>query len=355
VSEFLVDPTPLQTRKPADVTSDTKHLSEVDSARPHLVSGALALETARSLAAAYQAAADYAGSARAANTVRAYSSDWRDFQSWCASKNLPSMPAEPMTIGLYISHLAQLGRKASTIERRLSSISQEHKRLEHPSPCTAHSVRKVLQGIKRRHGVMQNAKAAAVTDDVRAMVTALPDDIHGTRDRALLLVGFAGAFRRGELAAVAIEDLEFSRDGVIVLLRRSKTDQEGAGRQVGIMYGQHPETCPVRALRAWIKASDIDRGPIFRKVDRWGHVGARGLCDKSVVLIVKRQAAAAGLDATRFAGHSLRAGFATAAANAGFDERKIMAQTGHKSVVMVRRYIRISEIFRGNPSGGVGL
>ena len=336
-------------------TSDRGPLSEVDPRPLHLTRGALAIAQPPAVDDAYQAAADYRRAARAANTVRAYSADWRDFLSWCASKQLAPLPAEPQTVAWYLGHLArELHRKPATIERRLTAIAQAHQLAGEPSPTSTKAVRDVLSGIKRTHGTMQDAKAPALVEDLKAMLATLPDDVRGARDRALLLVGFAGAFRREELAGIEVSDLEWTRAGVIVLLRHSKTDQEGLGRKVGIPLG-HAETCPVRALRAWMRAAEISGGPVFRKVDRWGRPGSHPLCDKVVALVVKRAARAAGLDADRYGGHSLRAGLATAAANAGLEERKIMAQTGHKSVKMVRRYIRDAELFRDNVAGQVGL
>jgi len=337
-------------------TSDSTSLSEVDPRRAHLTDGALALARPPLVDEAYHAAADYARVARAANTVRAYSADWRDFLSWCQSKQLQPLPAEPQTVAWYLGHLAQLGRKPATIERRLTAIAQAHKQTGEPSPCSVAAVRNVISGIKRTHGTAQDAKAAALTDDVRAMLAQTDQNqLRGLRDRALLLVGFAGAFRRDELTHLELADLDWTRAGVVILLRHSKTDQEGHGRKVGLPYGQHLETCPVRALRAYLKASGVSSGPIFRKVDRWGHPGAHALCDRAVALVVKRLAAAAGLDADRYAGHSLRAGLATSAAIAGVGERQIMAQTGHKSVEMVRRYIRDADLFRDNAAAQVGL
>jgi integrase len=186
------------------------------------------------------------------------------------------------------------------------------------------------------------------------MVAALPDGLLGVRDRALLLVGFAGAFRRSELVSLDRPDLEFTKDGLTVMLRRSKSDQEGQGRKVGIPYGSNPETCPVRALQAWLEAAAITDGPVFRGVTRHGKVQGR-LSGYAVALIVKRYAAVGGLDPSRYAGHSLRAGLATAAAIGGASERSIMNQTGHKSITMVRRYIRDGNLFRENAAAKTGL
>jgi integrase len=213
----------------------------------------------------------------------------------------------------------------------------------------------VLAGIRRAKGTAPDAKAPVLIGDLRAMVAALPAGLLGARDRALLLIGFAGAFRRSELVGLDVEDLTFSSDGLAVTLRRSKTDQEGAGRKIGIPYGSNPDTCPVRALQAWLDASVITAGPIFRSVNRHGQLQPGRLSDRAVALIVKRCVEAAGKDARKFAGHSLRAGLATAAAIGGASERSIMAQTGHRSVMMVRRYIRDGSLFRENAAARVGL
>ena len=187
------------------------------------------------------------------------------------------------------------------------------------------------------------------------MMANLPDRLLGVRDRALLLVGFAGAFRRSELVSLNVRDLKFTNDGLTVTLRRSKTDQEGSGRKVGIPYGSSPETCPVRSLRAWLEASGIESGPVFRPINRHGQIRPSRLSDRAVALIVKRAAEAAGKDPAEFAGHSLRSGLATAAAIGGASERAIMKQTGHRSTAMVRRYIRDGSLFRENAAARVGL
>jgi len=215
--------------------------------------------------------------------------------------------------------------------------------------------RGVWAGIRRAKGTAQAGKAPALTADVRAMVATLPDTLLGVRDRALLLLGFAGAFRRSELVGLDVADLEAGRAGLVVALRRSKTDQEGAGRKLGVPYGAHPATCPVRAVQEWLDATGLTAGPLFRSVNRHEQLQPGRLSDKAVALVVKRTAAAAGLDPARYAGHSLRAGLATAAAMAGASERSIMAQTGHRSERMVRKYIRDGQLFRDNAAATVGL
>jgi len=187
------------------------------------------------------------------------------------------------------------------------------------------------------------------------MVLALPEGPLGLRDRALLLVGFAAALRRSKLVGLDVEDLGFEQAGMVLTLRRSKTDQEGQGQTVAIPYGRHDSTCPVLAVKVWLDASGITAGPVFRAVDRHGNIAAARLSDRAVANIVKRAAAAAGLDPADYAGHSLRSGMATAAARAGASERAIMDQTRHRSVAMVRRYIRRGQLFADNAAGRLGL
>ena len=225
-----------------------------------------------------------------------------------------------------------------------------------PTPTDDAGVRALWRGIRRRKGTAQVGKTAAVTAPVRRMVEALPAGTAlGVRDRALLLVGFAGAFRRSELVAPDVADVDWTADGLVITVRRSKTDQEGEGAKVGVPYGRFPETCPVRRLRAWLDWAAITAGPIFRTVTRHGQVLEQRLSDRAVALAVKRAAELAGLDAARYAGHSLRAGLATSAAIAGAEERDIMRQTRHTSVAVARRYIRDGSLFRRNAAAAVGL
>jgi integrase len=187
------------------------------------------------------------------------------------------------------------------------------------------------------------------------MIARLPEGSLGLRDRALLLIGFSGAFRRSELVALDVSDVAFNREGLVVTIRRSKTDQESAGRKIGIPYGSNPATCPIRSLQDWLERSGIHEGPLFRPINRHGRMASVRLSGGAVAEIVKRYVEAVGLDATTFAGHSLRSGLATSAAMAGASERAIMAQTGHRSVNTVRRYIRDGSLFRENAVAVVGL
>ncbi|MEN9933432.1 MAG: hypothetical protein RLZZ387_11 [Chloroflexota bacterium] len=296
----------------------------------------------------------YALKGKAASTQRAYRTDWAHFTAWCAEHDRQPLPATPATIILYVCDLAE-HVKVATIDRRLTSIGQAHKMAKLPLPTKDVDVELTMRGIRREKGVAPDVKAPAVTDIIRQMVEALPETVQGTRDSALLLIGFAGAFRRSELVSLDVADVQFTNDGVIARLRRSKTDQEGQGMTKGIPYGSIPHTCPVRALRRWLEMSSLTEGPLFRPIDRHGNIRPRRLTDHSVARIVKRAAGAAGLDPKQFSGHSLRAGLATAAAQAGVSERVIMQQTGHKNLAVLRRYIREGSLFRENAAAKVGL
>jgi site-specific recombinase XerD len=297
---------------------------------------------------------DYASEAKASNTKRAYTSDWQHFSAWCEEHSLRALPAAPETASLYLSDLAATQR-VSTLQRRLAAISQAHQLVGEETPTRSLQVRLVMQRIRRSVGVAANQKAPATVEVVRQMVEGLGPGGQGLRDRALLLVGFAGAFRRSELVGLDVEDVTFAGDGLVILLCRSKSDQEGEDHKKGLPYGSNPATCPVCALRAWLESASIIERPVFRAVDRYGNVKASRLSTRAVALIVKRCAEAAGLDPDIFAGHSRRAGLATSAAAAGVSERVIMQQTGHRSVQMVRRYIHEGSLFRENAAAKVGL
>ncbi len=309
---------------------------------------------AAALATMREQARAYAHRAKSPNTRRAYRADWADFSAWCRAHDRTPLPAAPETVALYLADAAARC-KTSTLVRRLSAIAQAHQVAGHPSPTKDQSVRAVAAGIRRAKGTAQQGKAPTVTADVRRMVDALPATLMGRRDRALLLLGFAGAFRRSELVALDVADVAERPEGLAVTIRRSKTDQEGAGRVVGIPYGSHYESCPVRALRAWLAAASITSGPLFQAINRHDQLLPGRLSPQGVARAVKRAAVAAGFDPTPYAGHSLRAGLATAAAEAGVSERAIMTQTGHKSLPMVRKYIRSGSIFRENAAAEVGL
>lgn len=305
-------------------------------------------------ATALERAKDYARQARSEATKRVYRVHWSRFETWCRSSRLRTLPAKPATVAAYAAALAET-QKPGSIQAALSAISQAHKFAGHTSPTFSPEVRATMAGIRRAKGTRQEGKKPLLTEDLRRLIDALPESLKGTRDRALLLLGFAGAFRRSELVALDAEDLDFTEEGLVIMLRRSKTDQEGEGRKIGIPYGSYPATCPVRSLRAWLAASETASGPVFRGINRHGQLQPSRLTGQSVALIVKAYAEAAGLDSATLAGHSLRAGFATAAARNGASERSIMEQTGHRSLTMVRKYIRDGSLFRDNAAAKLGL
>jgi site-specific recombinase XerD len=311
---------------------------------------------ALALASLTAQARTFAAAAKASNTLRAYQSDWNDFRAWCGAHQLPSFPAAPETVALYLTDRATT-LKTSSLARRLTTISRAHQAAGHATPAAMQHavVSEVWKGIQRKKGTAQEGKKPLLTVDLQQILGKLPDDLQGQRDRALLLTGFAGGFRRSELAALVIDNLEPTSEGIVVRLMRSKTDPEGQGRPVALPYGSDPLTCPVRALRAWLEAASISSGAVFRAVDQFGLVSESALHPDSIGWIVKRAAGRGGLEAMDYAGHSLRAGLATQAAMNGASELAIMKQTGHRSLTTVRKYIREGTLFRDNAATKLGL
>lgn len=288
-------------------------------------------------------AASYAADEKALATRLAYRSDWRHFTAWCAAADTRVLPAEPATVAAYLAHLADSGRGASTISRRLAAIAYAHRLKQLEPPTSSEPVRAVLRGIRRRLGVKVTKKAPATARAIGAMLEHVPEGIAGTRDRALLLIGFAAALRRSELVDLKVNDIELHQDGVLLHIRRSKTDQEGEGAAIAVPRGGRLK--PVESLEAWLAAAAITSGPVFRSIGKSGQLGA-GLTDRSVANIVKWYAAAAGLDASLFSGHSLRAGFVTSALEHGADLFKVMDVTRHKRLETLKGYDRRAQAFR---------
>ena len=289
-------------------------------------------------------------------TIRAYRSDFADFVRFCREHNLASLPASPTTVAFYISDRASLLANA-TITRRLTAITKAHQAYGcGDSPASSHHfvVSETLKGIRRAIGTAQHGKDALMTSDIRKMIEHCPRGLRGLRDRALLLVGFAGAFRRSELAALEFADLTFTAEGLVVNLRRSKTDQEAKGREVGIPFGTDELTCPVRSLKAWLGRAHIDCGPVFRSVGKSGRLSQLPLAPDSVAWIIRQAARRAGIRGN-VSGHSLRSGHVTTATRAGVPELVIMRQTGHRSVTTLRKYIRSGELFVVNGASKLGL
>jgi site-specific recombinase XerD len=294
--------------------------------------------------------------AKAPNSRRAYRSDWRHFESWCRSHGLASLPAMPETVALYLTALAS-DHKPATLQRKLTSITKAHQAAGCPTPASMQNavVSETFKGIRRSLGTAQPGKEPLLTPDILKMLEVLDDGLLGCRDRALLLVGFAGGFRRSELVNLDLDDVTETADGLVIRVRRSKTDPEAKGTSVALPYGSTAATCPVRSYCAWIAASAIQAGPVFRAVDRHGRISEGRMNAGSVARLIKRAAEGAGLDPASYAGHSLRAGFATQAFLNGAAEVSIMRQTRHKSLTTLRKYIRDRSLFRDNPAAKLGL
>ena len=283
---------------------------------------------------------------KSANTLRAYQSDYNDFSLFCSKNEFESMPTQPKILALYITHLSSYS-KYSTLKRRLASISILHKTKGHYIDTKHPIIMENLMGIKRINGSNQKGKKPLLISDLKLLIEVLHQskekDNRKIRDKALLLIGFSGGFRRSELVDIEYEDVEFVSEGVKIFVKRSKTDQSGEGMTKAIPYFDNENFCPVKALKKWIEEADLKEGKIFN------------ISDKSVALIIKKYVNYAGLDAYRYSGHSLRSGFATSTAESGAEERNIMAMTGHKSVEMVRRYIKEANLFKNNALNKIKL
>ncbi len=296
----------------------------------------------------------YGEASTAPSTKRAYAGAWKVFLGWAADHDVDPLPAAPEIVAAFVADQAGT-KKVATIEKYVAAINEVHRLLELEPPSQAPQVRLVLKGIGRTHGTAQKGKAPLLVSHLRRIVEILPGGTIGARDRALLLVGFAGAFRRSELVGLDVEHLDFQEDGLVITVARSKTDQEGAGRLLGIPYGSNPTTCPIRALRRWLKTAEIEDGPVFRAVNRHGHVAATRLGKKAVARVVKKAVALIGLEPSSYGGHSCRAGLVTEAAKANVGESALMSHTGHRSPTSLRGYIRHASLFVNNAAAAVGL
>lgn len=287
---------------------------------------------------------DYIRESLAENTRVAYLSDLAHFESWGGQ-----IPAAPETIAEYLVAHADI-LSVATLIRRLAALSKVHRSRGFSNPTSVEVVKATLRGLKRTKGTAQRQATPLLKEDLFLVLEAMGSRLKDVRDRALLLLGFAGGFRRSELVGLNWEDVLSARQGLEVTLRRSKTDQNGAGRKIGIPHGRG-RWCPVVALEQWCAASGVSEGAMFRPVDRHHRIGPKRLSSEAVCLIVRERVRAAGIDPADYSGHSLRAGLATSAAQAGVSTWKIRQQTGHASDAMLARYIRGSELFKGNAAG----
>ncbi|MDL1899021.1 integrase, partial [Anaerolineae bacterium CFX7] len=239
---------------------------------------------------------EYAHAAKANNTQRAYATHWREFESFAAARGYAPCPAPIAAIVEFVTDLAERGKRVATIDQKLAAIAFKHRAANVPCPTQAQIVREVMAGIRRTHGAAPQHKAPVTRAELVKMIAATPQSLRGKRDRAMLLVGFAGAFRRSEIAALDVEDVRFLDDEMIIALRRSKTDQEGRGAIKRIPMLDAETLCPIRALRAWLDAAQIESGALFRPLDRWEHVRGGRLDDRVIALTVKDAAKRAGLE-----------------------------------------------------------
>ena len=290
-------------------------------------------------------------SSKANNTLRAYKSDFKNFGLFCAKHRLNSLPTEPKIVSLYLTHLSK-NSKISTLRRRLVSISMIHKLKGHYLDSKHPIIVENLMGIRRVKGSIQQGKKPILISHLKQVINVINEqkneEIKKLRDKTLILIGFGGGFRRTELVSIDYEDLEFVPEGLKIMIRRSKTDQFGEGMIKGLPYFSNEIYCPIINIKKWLDISKIKSGPIFRRFSKGSILKDKRLTDQSVVLLMKKYLNLAGIENKNFAGHSLRSGFATVAAESGADERSIMAMTGHKTTQMVRRYIKEANIFKNN-------
>lgn len=288
--------------------------------------------------------ATYIASSLSDNTRRAYAADLSHFEAWGGN-----VPAGDVTVAKYLAEHADT-LTVATLVRRLATLSKAHAAKGLPSPTNSELVKATMRGIKRRHGTTPAEAKPLLRDDLFLLLERTPDNLKGIRDRALLLVGFAGGFRRSELVGLNFPDVDHVKQGVVLALRKSKTDQTGVGRKIAIPFGRG-RWCPVNALDTWLDRSGIATGPLFRPVNRHGHSLEQRLSGEAVSLVIKQRLSTAGIDPTGYSGHSLRAGFATSAAMAGVSTWKIRQQTGHASDTMLLRYVRDGDLFVNNAAG----
>jgi site-specific recombinase XerD len=297
-------------------------------------------------------AANFARQDKSPATRAAYQSDFSIFRTWCASRGVNALPATPETVAGFLAAQAEAGLAASTISRRGAAIRYAHKLAGHEPSTNNEVVKATLRGIRRAVGTAPKGRKAPMIAEIMHRVSrAAALDLKGLRDRALLLLGFGGAFRRSELVALNVEDVEFTDDGLRVTIRKSKTDQEGVGVTIAIVRGG--ACCPAKALREWLDTAKIESGPIFRPVRKGNRVGDSRLTGKTVCVLVKAYAALIGLDATTIGAHSLRSGFLTSAARRGASVFKMRDVSRHKSMDVLQSYVRDADLFRDHAGAGL--
>jgi len=296
----------------------------------------------------------YADASRAASTQRAYTADWRRFAQWCATRSIETLPADPRVVAVFLAAEAEAGSASLTVGRRLAAIGWMHRRAGLQPPQAregAAAILEVMAGIRRSHGIAPVRKQAVDAEVLRDLLRATAgDDLRSVRDQAVLAVGMAGAFRRSELVALQWGDLKRVPEGLRLTIRRGKTDQEGAGATIAIPEGRRLR--PKALLEAWLAQAGIVDGFLFRRLTAARLVTSAPMSDRAIARLVQARAAAAGYVAADFAGHSLRAGFLTAAARSGASVFKMREVSRHKSMQVLADYVRDAELFRDHAGDG---
>ena len=289
---------------------------------------------------------------KANNTVRAYKSDFKDFELFCLKNGFKSMPSDSKIVSLYLTYLSTKDVKMSTLKRRLVAIGVIHRLKGHYLDTKHPSIIENIMGIKRRKGSVQKGKKPLLINNLKTIINVIDDikddEIKRYRDRTIILIGFSGGFRRNEIVSLDFDDLDFVNEGLKINLKKSKTDQFGEGSIKALPYFDNPNYCPVKSLQKWLNYSKIDNGPVFRRLNKGSKLTENRLTDQTVAILIKKYLQISGIDSKNYSGHSLRSGFATSAADSGAEERSIMAMTGHKSTEMVRRYIKEANLFKNN-------
>jgi integrase len=324
-----------------------RQLARLGGAKPPTARAAMALAKSQ----AYQDAAD------APATLRAYTADLANYRAWCERHGFEAMPATPEIVGAYLAAAGE-GYAMPTLRRRVAAIARACGLAGRPLDTKHPAIRETLRGIGRKHGTPARRSAALTTTEVRKLGRACGTDLAGARDRALFLIGFAGALRRSELVGLDVTHVTWTGDGLKLLIERSKTDKVGDGAEIAIPRGRSEETCPVIALQTWLTSAEISAGPLFRKVNRGGVVEAARLSPDAVRQILLKRAALAGLKGTLFepvSPHGLRAGFVTTAYRNGVSDEEIMGHTRHRSLTTMRSYVRRAKLGLASPAGKIGL
>lgn len=290
---------------------------------------------------------------KAANTLRSYADDWTSFSRFCAQTEQVSLPATPETVALYVTDLLGQGRKVSTAVRRTSGITDRHRANGYPTPVTD-VVWALIAGARRMRREQPRQMQPLNVAQLRSISGLLrtDDTAESLRDRAVLVLGFTSALRRANITQLLLSDVTFAEQGVMIKVHHEKCDQEGRGRAIGVMGGQHSDTDLSTCLRGWLAHRGVDEGPLFTTVREKAF---RHLAPSTVGRIVKAGVRRIGLDPTRYAGHSLRSGFICEASLAGVSALVIAAHVGHRRIESLRRYFRPTDLFRGNASGQIGL